>query len=456
MAVTSLWRVKGYIGKVIFYAMNKDKTTEKEIITTGNDDTNAETALSDLIAYTERDNATSAKRFVDGINCDPLKAVQNMMKVKKEFEKLDGTVAYHGYQSFKEGEVTPETAHELGIKLATELWGNKYQVLVTTHLDKDSHIHNHFVLNTVSFVDGKKFHRTKKDYYQMREVSDRLCREYGLSVIEKPIGKGKNYAAYTAEKNGEVTKDSIIRRDIDECILLAISERDFFNKMKARGYTFDFSHKYAVIHHPDFQRGRRLKTLGENYTPESLMRRIDESWKRHEIDLPERDDIKEYLTPLPKFSYRESFVRFVTLVRIVKERPNANREVQKILLDEIKKLDSLIEKQNLLCDNDIDTPEQLTAFKESCQSELSEINEARKILRNKLKIAVRGGDEKEIYEIKEDIRLLSERMGKLRKRIRICGKIEEQKPVIDERIADCRGSINRKEMKRDERIRRRG
>ena len=189
MAVTSLWRVKGYIGKVILYAMNKDKTTEKEIISTDNDDTNAETALNDLVAYTERDNATSAKRFVDGINYDPLKAAQNMMKVKKDFKKLDGTVAYHGYQSFKEGEVIPETAHELGIKLATELWGNKYQVLVTTHLDKDSHIHNHFVLNTVSFVDGKKFHRTKKDYCQMREVSDRLCREYGLSVIEKPIGK---------------------------------------------------------------------------------------------------------------------------------------------------------------------------------------------------------------------------------------------------------------------------
>ena len=174
------------------------------------------------------------------------------------------------------------------------------------------------------------------------------------------------------------------------------------------------------------------------------MRLIDESWKRHEIDLPEQDDIKEYLTPPKIFSYRESFVRFVTLVRIVKERPNANREVQKILLDEIKKLDSLIEKQNLLCDNDIDTPEQLTAFKESCQSELSEINEARKILRNKLKIAVRGGDEKEIYEIKEDIRLLSERMGKLRKRIRICDKIEEQKPVIDERIADCRKAFEQK------------
>ena len=166
MAVTSLWRVKGHIGKVVLYAMNEEKTTQKEIIRTDSDDTNPETALSDLISYAERDNATALKRFVYGINCDPLRAAQNMMKVKKDFGKLDGTVAYHGYQSFKEGEVAPETAHEIGVKLASELWGDKYQVLVTTHLDKDPHLHNHFVLNTVSFVDGKKFHRTKKRLLQ--------------------------------------------------------------------------------------------------------------------------------------------------------------------------------------------------------------------------------------------------------------------------------------------------
>ena len=421
MAVTKIWSIKGRIDKVISYVSNPVKTEYTE------DDLQG---LRDVMDYAMQDYKTEKQRYVSGINCDPNMARKQMLSTKKRFDKPDGIVAFHAYQSFSPGEVTPELAHKIGVELAKKMWGDRFEVIVATHIDRE-HLHNHLVLNSVSFLDGKKYNACKESYRQLREMSDDLCREYGLSVIENPKRQGKNHAAYTAEKNGEVTKDSIIRRDIDECILLAISERDFFNKMKARGYTFDFSHKYAVIHHPDFQRGRRLKTLGENYTPESLMRRIDESWKRHEIDLPEQDDIKEYLTPLPKFSYRDSFVRFVTLVRIVKERPNANREVQKILLDEIKKLDSLIEKQNLLCDNDIDTPEQLTAFKESCQSELSEINE-------------------------EDIRLLSERMGKLRKRIRICDKIEEQKPVIDERIADCRGSINRKEMKRDERIRRRG
>ena len=290
MAVTSLWRVKGYVGKVILYAMNEKKTTEKEIIHTGNDDTRPEAALNDLISYAERDDATVLKQYVTAVNCGVATVRQEMMNAKKMFNKLDGTVAYHGYQSFAEGEVTPEMAHSIGIKLATELWGERYQVLVTTHLDKDSHLHNHFVINTVSFKDGVKFHRTKKDYVQMREVSDRLCREYGLSVIDKPKGHGKHYAQWRAEQNGEYTKDTIIKRDIDECVELSLTEKQFYQEMAKRGYRFDFEHKYATVFHPNFPKARRLKTLGDAYTPESIQARISGNWKLKKLVLPEQDD----------------------------------------------------------------------------------------------------------------------------------------------------------------------
>ena len=447
MAVTSLWRVKGHIGKVVLYAMNEEKTTQKEIIRTDSDDTNTETALSDLISYTERDNATSLKRFVYGINCDPLRAAQNMMKVKKDFGKLDGTVAYHGYQSFKEGEVTPETAHEIGVKLATELWGDKYQVLVTTHLDKDSHLHNHFVINTVSFVDGKKFHRTKKDYYQMREVSDRLCKEYSLSVIENPSeSRTKSYDEIEAQRNGTITKDDIIKRDIDECIKLAMSERDFYYRMKAKGYTFDFSRKYATISHPAFLKPRRLKSLGEEYTPESLERRIQESWRQSEVNIPEQDDLTEYFKPLSEPSYQKTYVKFVTIIENVKGRPDSNRNLYKLLGDEIRKFDKLIEQQNLLCDNDIDTPEQLAEYKQSCKDEIVELTEARSRLRNMLKTAERKGDTDNITVYKNDISLLSARLKKLRKDIVVCDRIEAQKPVIDERMNQCREKFEQNEM----------
>lgn len=188
MATTSLWRVRGYIGKVLLYAENPEKTTIPKSI--GFDDADKDT-LEDVIAYASREEATNQRQLISGINCCPKTARTEMIHTKEAFDKESGTIAYHGYQSFQEGEVTPELAHTIGVRLATELWGDKYEVIVATHVDKASHIHNHFVINTVSFVDGRKFHRTKIDYLQMREKSDALCKEYGLSVIENPMGKGK-------------------------------------------------------------------------------------------------------------------------------------------------------------------------------------------------------------------------------------------------------------------------
>ena len=143
MAVTSLWRVKGYIGKVLLYAENPDKTTTPETIPVVKD-LNRD-SLEDVISYAGREEATNQRQLVCGINCTAANARREMIDVKKQFGKEDGTIAYHGYQSFKEGEVTPEQAHQIGVALANELWGDRYQVLVATHLDKDSHIHNHFV-----------------------------------------------------------------------------------------------------------------------------------------------------------------------------------------------------------------------------------------------------------------------------------------------------------------------
>lgn len=143
MAVTSLWRVKGYIGKVLLYAENPNKTTTPETIPVATE-LNKDT-LEDVISYAAREEATNLRQLVSGIHCDVETARQDMMKTKLRFDKEGGTIAYHGYQSFKEGEVTPDVAHKIGVKLAQELWGDRFEVLVATHLDKASHIHNHFV-----------------------------------------------------------------------------------------------------------------------------------------------------------------------------------------------------------------------------------------------------------------------------------------------------------------------
>lgn len=223
MATTSIWRVHGWLGKLVVYVENPDKT-ENPAFYQKPDMTLRETqGLSDVIEYavqqektekteTDDEGAEIMQRFFSGVNCTPMTARDEMIAVKKRFGKEGGVVAYHGYQSFAPGEATPEIAHEIGLRLAKKLWGEKYQVLVATHLDRENHLHNHFVLNTVSFVDGIKFYRSEKDYYDMQKESDRLCREYGLSVIENPQrGKSKHYGEWRAEQEGRPTWRGLIK-----------------------------------------------------------------------------------------------------------------------------------------------------------------------------------------------------------------------------------------------------
>lgn len=162
MATTSIWAVKGWLGKVVLYIENPEKTENPQFYRQKNmTDVQAQN-LSDVIDYAARpDKTTEAldsesvpilRQLVSGINCLPATARDEMLAAKKRFGKEDGIVAYHGYQSFAPGEATPELAHEIGVKLARKLWGKKYQVLVATHLDKENHLHNHFVVNTVSFI----------------------------------------------------------------------------------------------------------------------------------------------------------------------------------------------------------------------------------------------------------------------------------------------------------------
>ena len=172
------------------------------------------------------------------------------------------------------------------------------------------------------------------------------------------------------------------------------------------------------------------------------------------VDLPEQDNtVEDYFEDLDNENYQQVYVRFITVVKIVKTRPERNRELQKRFFQEVRKLDRLIEQQNLLCDNDIESYEQLEQFSSSRKDELAELTKARDILRNKLKVAIRSGDEKEEDEIREHITNLSVMIKKLRRDIVICDRIEKQKPVIDERIEQAKESNSRKELMNYERIR---
>ena len=164
MATTGFWPVKGRLKEVLAYAKNPDKTTEAKYL---DDDLRA------AITYAEKSSKTDKQMYVSGINCSKHRAYEEMCAVKRKFHESGKVIAYHGYQSFEAGEVTPEEAHKIGKETARRMWGDRFQVLVTTHLNTDN-LHNHFVINATSFKDGKKYRNKIGDHMELRKVSHRF------------------------------------------------------------------------------------------------------------------------------------------------------------------------------------------------------------------------------------------------------------------------------------------
>ena len=267
MATTSLWHIKGKLRDLIEYVENPDKT-------------NLDDGLQDFVnvfSYDTNPDKTNNKEFVTAINCLKEIALQQMIMTKQQFNKSDKYIAWHGYQSFKPDEVTPELCHKIGVRLAKQMWGDRFQVIVSTHLDKD-HLHNHFCFNSVSFLDGKKYNYSKSEMQRLRNVSDELCKEYGLSVIEtNSKSKAPSRTLYYAEKNNEPTKYNLMRTAIDEAIAISPTPKEFVKIMRKKGYIVNVNpeRKYATIRSVNDSRNTRLKTLGESYDWNSIIHQIN-------------------------------------------------------------------------------------------------------------------------------------------------------------------------------------
>lgn len=413
IAITKIKKLKTGLSKLIDYAMNPSKTT----------------VIKDINEGLKNEEVV----FVRGINCTPEFAKAQMQETKDRFNKNTGNVGYHIIQSFDDNEGNNEQVFEIGCRLAEELFGDRFEVIVALHKNTDN-LHCHIVVNSVSFVDGKKFNDNTAFLNKMRNVSDTLCKEQGLSVIENPKpSKHQCYPQYIAERDGEYNKFTTLKKDIDECILRTGGEKGFLYEMQKLGYKFDFTKPHVTVNHPSYKRPIWLCDLGDEYSFEKISQRIYADWKHYRIDLPRQDEWKDYLTDF-EYNYREVYVHFVTVVQTVKNCPKENYYIEKYLQKEIIKLDCLIEQQNLLCHNDIENGEQLQAYKQECINEMTEITEVRRVYRNKLKTAVRKGDEKKIAEIKDTISLFSERLKILRKDINTCERIEKTEPEIENKI----------------------
>lgn len=435
MAVTSLWRVRGYIGKVLLYAENPDKTTNPETIPSAAE-ANRE-ALEDVIAYAGREAATNQRQLVTGVNCTAETARSEMIAVKKRFRKEDGTIAYHGYQSFRESEVTPEQAHRIGIRLAEELWGERYQVLVATHVDKESHIHSHFVINTVSFVDGRKFYRSNEDYTRMREVSDRLCREYGLSVVRRPEGKRENYSEWSAEKNGKPTNRSLIRADIDRAVAASLTEAEFFDVLKQMGYELKLTAESGkALQRPSLRphgaaRFYRFDRLGEEYTLDAIESHILERIRRQE-PFPEDEQrrYRKYCAEHPPRTKAKGiaalYYYYCYELHIFLRFPASAPRFSAAMRQDLRKLDRLDEQTRFLAENKIEIYADLDKYQEYASGKITALAAERVAFRNKLKRTIRAGDESAVEEVKQQIAVVSGEIRKLQESLKTCESVRQR------------------------------
>ena len=231
--------------------------------------------MSKAIAYILNPEKTDEKLLVSSYGCASETAAREFEWTRKIAEQKGMNpvriIARHVIQSFEIGEVTPELAHEIGKQFADEILGGKYEYVLTTHIDKD-HVHNHLIFNAVDFVDYHAYKSYKRIYYDMREVSDRLCKENGLSVIPPSQNKGMGYKEYTEAKRGTSWKQKL-KQTIDRLVITAKDYDDFLRLMQEGGYEIKTG-KYISFRAEGQERFARSKTIGENYTEERIKERI--------------------------------------------------------------------------------------------------------------------------------------------------------------------------------------
>ncbi|MCR5616947.1 MAG: relaxase/mobilization nuclease domain-containing protein [Clostridiales bacterium] len=441
MAVTAIWAVKSRVDKALDYVMNPEKTIEKPELS--REAIEARKAVGDVIDYAVNPEKTEQMMFVTGINCNPDTALDEFMKTKWHWGKTGGRLAYHGYQSFLEGEgeITAETAHEIGVKLAQEVWGDRFEVVVATHLNT-GHYHNHFMINSVSFMDGYKYVRMNSDYDQMRTVSDRLCKEYKLNVIDAPTNsKGKSYDECIAERQGKTTVRGSIREDIDYAIRLSHSEKEFARTMKELGYEFKFFKKDgSYLEHPGIKppgsKGYfRFRSLGPDYEYNSIRRRIIENTTVPGTPFLIEDNKSPSFntqvtgTGLPSM-YRRYCIRLYAFIS--KPKRSKREYIPMALREDIAKLDRYIAQMDFLYQHNIENTQTLESKKDELASELKHLIVERRKMYTVKERAVRQNNGPLIAQVKTDISNISRKIREIRKQLALC----EAVAISSERVIE--------------------
>ena len=426
MATTRIWKVDAHLPRVLEYAKDESKTANPSW------SKDEYQTMRDVMDYAMDDFKTEQQYYVTALNCNADCAREQMQMTKRQFGKTDGILAFHGYQSFAEGEVDADTAHRIGVELANELWPD-FQVIVATHLNTHC-FHNHFVLNSVSFLHGKKFNACKESYAKMRATSDRLCKEYGLSVItEHTAYYPKHYAEWEAERKGQPTWRSAIREDVDKAVMASMSFQAFLRSLKDMGYEVKTGVKHMAVRPPGKERFVRLRSLGDSYTEEAIKQRI---LKQRAPERPPRTEPSKAVRVRVQGDFRLSKVTWKGLRALyffyLRKLRGAQRGHQGkafyLLREDLRHLDAIDAQARFLFRRRIDSAEQLSAFRQYAEKQIEELCSERNALYNeKRRTGILPERKEQLRAMTSDI---SAQVKSLRRDIRLCDEIQLRSELI--------------------------
>lgn len=451
MATTKLWKVENRLDNVVNYASDKSKTENKSY---QNRNINS---IFELLDYTTNPDKTEKQFFVTGINCELETAIKQMTQTKKRFNKdkyskNNKIVAFHGYQSFAEGEVTPEIAHEIGVKLAEEMWGDRFEVVVSTHLNTN-HIHNHFVLNSVSFKDGKKYYSNLENTALLRRTSDDICDEYGLKVLnEKTCKSGINFENFY--KKGLLNTDyyKFAKEDIDYAIEHSWSYKEFLKRLKDMGYEIYFrAEKISIRRYPNKRNIRIERSFGEEYSIENIKNKIYSRYPtREEIIKPKTYNGKLFLKgTIKNFSKSKGFkALYLYYCYLLKVYPKKNMEYKltPAMRAEVKKMEEYSRENILLGKYKITDSNELNECKTNLNGKLKNLIRQRNNLYYKRQNMAKNENKE---DVNKEIELVSKEITKIRDEIRLCDKIEVKVPVMKEELKKFKMKGNDEKTKKN-------
>ena len=429
MAYTSVIPVRR-LDRAVKYVMNKEKTTA--------------VSLQDALDYAANRDKTEQSCFESSYACTLETAFADMRQTKEHWHKSGGVQGYHLVQSFAAGEVTPELAHQIAKELADRVLGGRYEYVIGTHLNT-GHIHSHIVWNSVSRIDGKKYHSNGKSYVtQIRAVSDELCRKYKLSVIDTENSNhvAKPYAEWLAEKSNQPTWRTAIRQDVDDAIRQSLTWRQFVAALQDKGYELRFNRKYPALCPPGKERFVRFKTLGKNYTPEVIQNRllypqfnrcfVENSPRVQYSRLHRGKKPRRKLTGL-----RALYYRYLYELGALPRKPS--RPSYAVRQDAYK-LDQRIRQMEFLSKNNIDTMAQLETHRQALQTEIGQLLTKRKQL-------------PKTDDVQSQCESVNTALKQLRQEERLCRKIAEHSLEVQQHLTEARRDRAEQQKQEQERAR---